>query len=105
MVDLNKTATLYRAWMDEAIDCDIRGNPIKRRTAYGALDAMTGEVAFAAGYAAAPQVSTGPGSAAWRLNLLMRELEKRFPHPNPVDSTKTPEQYALEAIDSLIRGG
>lgn len=45
---------------------------------------------------------TGPGSPAHRFNCLMAELEKRFPHPRPFDSTKMPEAYALEAIDRLI---
>ena len=42
------------------------------------------------------------GSPEARFTYLMDELEKRFPHPNPFDSTKSPEQYMLEAIDKLI---
>lgn len=42
----------------------------------------------------------GTVPARWR--YLVAELQKRFPHPNPFDSTKTPEEYALEAIDRMI---
>jgi len=44
----------------------------------------------------------GPGTPTARFGNLMDELEKRFPHPKPMDSTKAPERYALEAIDRLI---
>lgn len=44
----------------------------------------------------------GPGTPTHRFLALMAELEKRFPHPNPFDSTKAPEQYVLEAIDKLL---
>ena len=44
----------------------------------------------------------GPGTPSWRFNMLVNELEKRFPKPKPFDSTKTPEEYALETIDKLI---
>lgn len=44
----------------------------------------------------------GPGTPTARFERLIAELEARFPHPNPFDSTKTPEQYMLEAIDHLI---
>lgn len=45
---------------------------------------------------------SGPGTPTHRFKRLMDELEKRFPHPRPFDSTKAPEDYALEAIDRLI---
>lgn len=45
----------------------------------------------------------GPGTPTARFERLMSELEARFPHPNPLDSTKSPERYMLEAIDHLIR--
>lgn len=44
----------------------------------------------------------GPGTPTARFGALMDELEQRFPHPNPTDSTKAPERYVLEAIDKLI---
>lgn len=43
-----------------------------------------------------------PGSQAARFAHLVKELEKRFPHPNPFDSAKPPELYMLEAIDRMI---
>jgi hypothetical protein len=45
----------------------------------------------------------GSGTPAGRFYFIMAELEKRFPHPRPYDSTKAPELYALEAIDELIK--
>lgn len=48
--------------------------------------------------------SRQPGTVGARFTTVMAELEARFPHPNPFDSTKAPERYALEAIDELIRG-
>ncbi len=44
----------------------------------------------------------GPGSVPHRFNRIIVELEKRFPHPNPFDSAKAPEDYMLEAVDALI---
>jgi hypothetical protein len=46
--------------------------------------------------------SCGPGTPVGRMEHLMAELQKRFPHPNPTDSTKAPELYFLEAIDKMI---
>lgn len=46
--------------------------------------------------------NTGPGTPYARWIWTMNELDKRFPHPKPWDSTKMPEQYLLEAIDDLI---
>jgi len=41
------------------------------------------------------------GNPAHRFRSLMDKLQERFPHPNPLDSTKAPEDYAIEAIDTL----
>ena len=51
---------------------------------------------------ALPAEPVTPGTAAARFTYLMDELEKRFPHPAPHDSTKTPERYALEALDRAL---
>lgn len=45
----------------------------------------------------------GPGTPAGRFDHLMTELHKRFPHPNPIDSTKTYEQYFLEWLDERLK--
>lgn len=50
----------------------------------------------------ANEIKEGPGTVSYRFTRLLDELEKRFPHPNPFDSTKTPEAYMLEAIDKVI---
>lgn len=45
----------------------------------------------------------GPGTPTARFNWLHSELEKRFPHPNPIDSTKTYERYFLEWLDERLK--
>ena len=42
------------------------------------------------------------GSAPYRFNRLLEELEKRFPDPEPFLSSRLPESYYLQAIDKLI---
>lgn len=44
----------------------------------------------------------GPGTAPHRFNKFLDELEKRYPHPNSVDSTRTYESYFLEWLDKEI---
>ena len=45
---------------------------------------------------------TGPGYPYNRWQALMAELDKRFPDPQPYDSSHAPEAHYLEAIDRLI---
>jgi hypothetical protein len=42
------------------------------------------------------------GTPAARLLYLMVELDKRFPHPRPCDSSTIPELHYLQAIDQAI---
>lgn len=45
----------------------------------------------------------GPGTPMNRLDVLLNEMQKRFPHPNPLDSTKTYEQYFIEWLDENLK--
>lgn len=51
----------------------------------------------------ANRVNEGPGAPAFRFNRFLDELEKRYPHPKPFDSTKTYEQYFLEWLDERLK--
>lgn len=44
----------------------------------------------------------GHGTPTARWHWLLHELETRFPDPQPYESTTTPEQRYLAAIDGLL---
>ena len=68
----------------------------KYRVAQSRIDGVEAELA-----AVEQERDALRGTPAARFAYLTTELEKRFPHPKPLDSTKVYEHYALEAIDAL----
>lgn len=48
-------------------------------------------------------INEGPGTPIGRFTHFLDELEKRFPHPAPYDSTKTYERYFLEWLDERLK--
>lgn len=48
------------------------------------------------------ETSTGPGTPTARWELLLTELETRFPNPEPYRSDRVPEEYYLAKIDQMM---
>jgi hypothetical protein len=99
-----KWLAMARTWMQSNIrrgDTMTWGDTTLVQVPFCELERLALEAAVGA-TVEANEVKEGPGTAPFRFNRLLKELEKRFPHPNPFDSTKATEQYMLEAIDKLI---
>lgn len=93
-----------REWMQSNVprgDTLTWGSAVPVTISFHKLEELAQKVAVSA-VAEERMQARGPGTPAHRFEFLMAELEKRFPHPNPFDSTRAPELYALEAIDKLI---
>lgn len=93
-----------RTWMQSNI---IGGDTLKWgsgepvRVSFYKLEDFAREVAIAA-VASERARANGPGTPAGRFAAFLDELEKRYPHPNPYDSTKTYERYFLEWLDQQL---
>ncbi len=94
-----------REWMQSNIrfgDTLTWGSNETVHVAFGKLEELALEAAVGATIDA-NKVNEGPGTPVFRFNRFLNELEKRFPHPKPFDSTKTYEQYFLEWLDERLK--